>query len=110
MMPLIGRTLKLASRLSVEGPRYDNAIFNKDVTCDPNAAVAVACPAQGNTTTGVVWDLVLTGAIERFDANYAVGLYNLMDWQYDTVPSTEYAQRTIRQRPRSALASLSLKF
>ena len=110
MMPLIGRTLKLASRVSVEGPRYDNAIFNKDVTCDPNAALAVACPAQGNTTTGVVWDLVLTGAIERFDANYAFGLYNLMDWQYDTVPSTEYAQRTIRQRPRSALASLSLKF
>ncbi|HEX7453756.1 MAG TPA: TonB-dependent receptor, partial [Polyangiaceae bacterium] len=110
MMPLIGRTLKLASRVSVEGPRYDNAIFNKDVTCDPNAALAVACPAQGNTTTGVVWDLVLTGAIERFDANYAIGLYNLMDWQYDTVPSTEYAQRTIRQRPRSALASLSLKF
>jgi len=76
----------------------------------PNAALPVACPAQGRTTTGVVWDLVLTGAIERFDANYAFGIYNLMDWQYDTVPSTEYAQRTIRQRPRSALASLSLKF
>ena len=110
MMPLIGRTLRLASRVSVEGPRYDNAILNADLTCDPNAAMAVSCPAQGTTTSGVVWDLVLTGAIERFDANYAIGVYNLMDWQYDTVPSTEYTQRTIRQRPRSALASLSLKF
>ncbi|MEP7052541.1 MAG: TonB-dependent receptor [Pseudomonadota bacterium] len=110
MMPLIGRTLKLASRVSVEGPRYDNAIYNNDLTCDPNAALPAACPAQRETTAGVIWDLVLTGAIERFDANYAIGIYNLMDWQYDTVPSTEYAQRTIRQRPRSALASLSLKF
>lgn len=110
MMPLIGRTLRLASRVSIEGPRYDNALLKKDLTCDPSATAAVACPAQGTTTTGVVWDLVLTGAIERFDANYALGLYNLLDWSYDTVPSTEYAQRTIRQRPRSVLASLSLKF
>ncbi|MEO6603401.1 MAG: TonB-dependent receptor, partial [Polyangiaceae bacterium] len=60
MMPLIGRTLKLASRVSIEGPRYDNQLYNKDVTCDPSAGLAVACPAQGTTTTGVVWDLVLT--------------------------------------------------
>jgi hypothetical protein len=71
---------------------------------------AVACPAQGKTQTGAVWDIVFTGGIERFDASYALGLYNAMDWNYDAVPSTEYAQRTIRQRPRSVLASLSLKF
>lgn len=110
MMPLIGRTLNLATRLSIEGPRYDNALLRKDVACDPAAMTAVTCPPQGTTQTGAVWDIVFTGAVERFDANYAVGLYNAMDWSYDTVPSTEYAQRTIRQRPRSVLASLSFKF
>jgi outer membrane receptor protein involved in Fe transport len=110
MMPLIGRTLNLATRLSIEGPRYDNSLRNTDIACDAAGMTAVTCPAQGTTKTGAVWDIVLTGAIERFDANYALGLYNAMDWSYDTVPSTEYAQRTILQRPRSALASISLKF
>ncbi len=110
MMPIIGRTLNLATRLSIEGPRYDNALRRTDVACDPAGLTAVDCPAQGNTQTGVVWDIVFTGAVERFAATYAIGLYNAMDWSYDTVPSTEYAQRTIRQRPRSVLASLSFKF
>jgi len=110
MMPVIGRTLNLATRLSIEGPRYDNALRHTDVACDSAGLIAVNCPAQGKTQTGVIWDIVFTGAIERFDANYALGLYNAMDWSYDTVPSTEYAQRTIRQRPRSVLASLSVKF
>jgi len=70
----------------------------------------VPCPAQGTTKTGVVWDIVFNGGLDRLNANYAIGLYNAMDWSYDTVPSTEYAQRTIRQRPRSVLACLSLKF
>lgn len=110
MMPIIGRSLNLASRLSIEGPRYDNALRRADLACDPDSVTVVACPAQGRTKTGAVWDVVLTGGVERFNATYALGLYNAMDWSYDTVPSTEYAQRTIRQRPRSVLASLSLKF
>ena len=57
-----------------------------------------------------MWDLVLSGNVERYNANYTLGLYNAMDWKYDTVPSTEYLQRTIRQRPRSLLASLGFKF
>jgi len=109
-MPIIGRALTLGTRLSIEGKRYDNALRNTDVSCDPNGAAAVSCPAQGTTQTGVVWDVVLSGAIERFSATYALGLYNAMDWSFDTVPSTEYAQRTILQRPRSVLASLALKF
>jgi len=110
VMPLIDRTLNLATRLSIEGSRYDNEVRRKAVACDPTGMAAVPCSAQGTTALGAVWDIVLTGAVERFDANYALGLYNAMDWVYDTVPSTEYAQRTIRQRPRSVLASVSLKF
>ena len=96
--------------MSVEGPRYDNQVFKTEVSCDPNGIDAVACPKQGTTDTGVVWDIVFTGAVERFNASYSLGVYNAMDWQYDTVPSTEFLQRTIRQRPRSLLASVSLKF
>jgi outer membrane receptor protein involved in Fe transport len=110
MMPIIGRTLNLATRVSVEGSRYDNQVHNVDVACDPAGANAVPCPAQGTTTPGVVWDLVFSGGLERFDANYSLGLYNVMDWQYDTVPSSEFVQRTIRQRPRTVAAAVSLKF
>jgi outer membrane receptor protein involved in Fe transport len=110
VMPIIGRTLNLATRVSVEGPRYDNQVHQADVTCDSANLAAVSCPAQGTTSTGVIWDLVFTGALERFGASYAVGFYNLMNLQYDTVPSTEFKQRTIRQRPRSVVASVSVKF
>lgn len=110
MMPLIGRALNLATRLSIEGKRFDNALRNRDLSCDPNGAASAVCPAQGTTRTGVVWDVVLSGSVERFNATYTLGMYNAMGWSYDTVPSTEYAQRTIFQRPRSVLASLSLKF
>jgi outer membrane receptor protein involved in Fe transport len=106
--PIIGRTLMLATRLSIDGPRFDGQFRKADVSCDPAGAVSVGCPSQGTTKTGVVWDLVFSGAVERFNAKYALGLYNAMDWQYDTVPSSEFLQRTIRQRPRSVLASLSL--
>jgi outer membrane receptor protein involved in Fe transport len=110
MMPIIGPTLNLATRVSIEGPRYDNNVRKVDVTCDASGIGAVACPAQGTTDSGVIWDLMLTGALDRFGASYALGLYNLMNWQYDTVPSTEFTQRTIRQRPRSVVASMSVKF
>lgn len=109
-MPIIGRALTVATRLSVEGPRFDTQFRERDLACDPDGLVDVACPSQGDTDAGAVWDIVFSGAVERFNASYSVGLYNAMDWQYDTVPSTEYAQRTIRQRPRSLLASVSLTF
>ncbi|MFZ5894584.1 MAG: TonB-dependent receptor domain-containing protein [Myxococcota bacterium] len=110
VVPIIGRSLVLASRVSVEGPRYDNQYRRTDVACDPEGLSAVPCPRQGTTDTGVVWDIVFSGNIDRYNANYSLGVYNAMDWRYDTVPSTEYVQRTIRQRPRSLLASLGFKF
>ena len=109
-LPIIGRTLMLATRLSIDGPRYDQQFQKTAVSCDPNGVDAMPCPKQGTTQTGVVWDLVFSGTVERFKAKYALGLYNAMDWQYDTVPSSEFLQRTIRQRPRSVLASIALEF
>ncbi|MGC4089400.1 MAG: TonB-dependent receptor [Polyangiaceae bacterium] len=110
VVPIVGRALMLASRLSIEGPRYDNQYRKTDVACDEAGLTAVACPRQGTTDAGVVLDLVFSGTVNRYNASYSLGVYNAFDWQYDTVPSTEYLQRTIRQRPRSLLASLGFKF
>lgn len=110
VVPIIGRSLVLATRVSVEGPRFDTRVSRRDIACDPEGLAEVTCPRQGTTDTGVVWDLVFSGVVERFNATYNVGVYNAMDWQYDTVPSTEFAQRTIRQRPRSFLAQVALNF
>lgn len=109
-MPLIGRVLTASTRLSIEGPRYDGKNRNVDIACDPNGATPVACEAQGTTDPGVIWDVVFGGTLERFNATYSVGAYNVMDWAYDTVPSAEYLQRTIRQRPRTVMAQLTVSF
>ncbi len=109
-MPLIGRVLTASTRLSIEGPRYDGKNRNVDIACDPTGATPVACEAQGTTDPGVIWDVVFGGTLERFNATYSVGAYNVMDWAYDTVPSAEYLQRTIRQRPRTVMAQLTVSF
>ncbi|HEY1959129.1 MAG TPA: TonB-dependent receptor [Polyangiaceae bacterium] len=97
-VPIIGRQLMLMSRLSFEGERYDNAI-----------AVGTGAP-QGTTDPGLIWDIVFSGEIERLGVRYAVGAYNVMDWQYQAVPSVEFAERVIPQRGRSFLASVSASF
>jgi len=97
-VPIIGRQLMLMSRLSYEGERFDNAI-----------AVGTGAP-QGTTDPGLIWDIVFSGEIERLGVRYAVGAYNVMDWQYQAVPSVEFAQRVIPQRGRTFLASVSASF
>jgi outer membrane receptor protein involved in Fe transport len=96
-VPIIGRALMGMTRLSVEGPRKD--------TNDVEGPVA-----QGNTDAAVVWDIVLSGEAERLGIRYNFGVYNAMDWRYDTVPSTEFRQRTIVQNGRTFLAAASARF
>jgi outer membrane cobalamin receptor len=95
--PIIGRSLVLTSRLTIEGPRPDS---NSQVTDPP----------QQTSETGVVWDLVFSGEIEKLQARYAVGLYNAADWRWDSVPSREFRQRTIVQSGRTVLATLAVSF
>lgn len=95
-MPIIGRTLMAMTRISIDGPRSD-LHFNAS---DPIA--------QGKTDVGLVWDLVLSGEIERTGLRWNLGLYNLMDHKWDTIPSSEFRQRTIVQSGRTVLASLQL--
>lgn len=103
-VPIIGRTLMVMSRLSFEGGRPDGQYRNYD------ASTNTALPSQGTTTPGVIWDLVFSGEIERMGVRYAVGAYNVLGWQYDTVPSGEFIQRTITQPGRSFLASLAVTY
>lgn len=95
--PILGRALKAMTRLSIEGPRADR---NEEPTAPP----------QGSTPTGVIWDLVFSGDVERIGLRYAVGIYNAMDWRYASVPSSEFRQSQIVQAGRTLLATTTLSF
>ena len=105
-VPIIGRTLMLMSRLTLEGGRPDGQNRSYDTSTNP----PTPAPSQGTTDPGLVWDLVFSGEVERMGIRYAVGAYNLANWKYDTVPSGEFTQRTIVQNGRTFLASLSLTY
>jgi outer membrane receptor protein involved in Fe transport len=96
-VPIIGRSLMGMTRISVEGPRPDRNFQGTD-------------PPQGTTDTGVIWDLVFSGEAEKLGIRYAVGAYNIAGWRYDTVPSSEFRQRTIVQNGRTVLATVSASF
>jgi outer membrane receptor for ferrienterochelin and colicin len=96
-MPIIGRTLMGMTRVSVEGPRPDR---NENATDPP----------QGHADPGVVWDLVLSGEVERMGLHYNLGVYNALDWRYSIIPSGEFRQRQIVQNGRTFLASVTLSF
>jgi outer membrane receptor protein involved in Fe transport len=97
-MPIIGRQLMVMTRLSFEGQRFDNAI-----------AAGTGVP-QGTTDPGLIWDIVFSGEVEKLHVRYAVGAYNVMDWQYQAVPSVEFAERVIPQNGRTFLASVAASF
>jgi outer membrane cobalamin receptor len=96
-MPIHGRTLMGMTRLTIEGPRPDR---------NENAAD----PDQERTDPGVVWDLVLSGEVERLGMRYNIGAYNALDWRYSIIPSGEFRQRQIVQNGRTFLASVTVSF
>jgi outer membrane receptor for ferrienterochelin and colicin len=96
-LPILGRNLTLASRLSWESGRYDR---NELRTDEP----------QGKTDAFAIWDIVLTGREERSRLSWAVGVYNAFDWRYALPVSAEFSQRSIMQNGRSFLASADVAF
>ncbi|NOU34273.1 MAG: TonB-dependent receptor [Polyangiaceae bacterium] len=102
-VPIIGRSLMAMTRVSIEGPRPDNLVNKLDSAGQPNTE-------QGFTDAGVIWDLVFSGEAEKLGVRYAIGVYNVADQRYDSVPSAEFRQRTIVQSGRSVLASLTATF
>ncbi len=96
-LPILGRALTLASRLSVESGRFDRNELSSD---DP----------QQKTEPFAIWDVVLTGSEERHGFSWAAGVYNAFDWRYSLPVSAEFSQSTILQDGRSLLLSGELKF
>ena len=102
-VPIIGRALTAATRLSAEGPRYDRF---EEVGSDP----------QRQTDGAVLWDLVLSGEESRFGMHYALGVYNAFDWRYALPVSEEFEGpqsiplRSIEQNGRTFLASVDVRF
>jgi outer membrane receptor protein involved in Fe transport len=97
-VPILPRTLSAMSRLSVEGPRFD---INDQVS---------STVAQTQTPSAVVWDLVLTGVETRWNINYSLGVYNVLDCQAGYPVSNEFLQTSIPMTGRTFLASASVTF
>jgi hypothetical protein len=96
-VPILMRNLVAATRLSVEGPRWDH---NETTDTEP----------QSKTRGFVVWDLVLSGREDRWGVEYAVGAYNLFDWRYRNPMSAEMRQHTLLQSGRTFLATADVRF
>ena len=96
-LPLLGRAVTLASRLSLESGRYDRNERRGD---DP----------QTKTGAFAVWDIVVTGREARHGFSWAAGVYNAFDWRYSAPVSVEFPQRVIAQDGRSFLFSAELAF
>lgn len=97
VIPILDRALNFASRMTIEGPRYDRYENSSD-------------PEQGKTSGAVIVDLVFSGEEPRYGLRYAFGVYNALDFRYSVPVSSEFTQRSIPQDGRSFLASLEAKF
>jgi outer membrane receptor for ferrienterochelin and colicin len=96
-LPLLGRALTLASRLSVESGRFDR---NEQQTDEP----------QTKTDAFAIWDIVVTGREERHHFSWSAGVYNAFDWRYSLPVSVEFSQRSILQDGRTFLFSADVAF
>jgi outer membrane cobalamin receptor len=96
-LPLLGRSLTLGSRLSVEGGRFDR---NERIDDAP----------QGRSEAFALWDVVLSGREERLGFSWAAGVYNAFDWHYSLPVSAEFSQTSIEQDGRTFLLSTELVF
>ncbi|AKT37053.1 TonB-dependent receptor domain-containing protein [Chondromyces crocatus] len=92
-IPLFGKLLALASKITIEGPRYDAVAADQQLT-DP----------------AFIWDLVLSGQLDRGGLSYNVGVYNLADWRYSLPLGPDFTPRRLPQNGRTFLASANLNF
>jgi hypothetical protein len=64
-------------------------------------------PRTAVITDLVLSGLVLSGQVAQYKLRCAVGLYNLLNWQYP-LPASPYASRLMPQQGRSSIFSLTL--
>jgi outer membrane receptor protein involved in Fe transport len=96
--PLLSRALRVMSRLSFEGGRYDR-----------NYLVTEQTP-QTRTRDAWLWDFVFSGSEERLRLEYSLGLYNALDSKAEHPVSNEFRQISIPISGRSLLATASVGF
>jgi outer membrane receptor protein involved in Fe transport len=97
-LPILGRAVTLASRLSVESGRFDR---NEHIDEDG---------PQTKTDAFAIWDIVVTGRETRYGFSWAAGVYNAFDWRYSLPVSAEFPQRVIPQDGRSFIFSADVAF
>lgn len=89
VVPIIGRALQAAVRLSAEGQRRIDMM------------------SDAETSWAAIADVVVSGNVNEFGLRYAVGVYNLFDFRLE-LPAAPYASRTIPQEGRTFMLSLTL--
>ncbi|MFO0646988.1 MAG: TonB-dependent receptor [Polyangiales bacterium] len=97
-MPIIGRALTLATRMSFESFRYDS----NEIGSSPDP--------QGHTDNAFLWDVVFSGQEQRAGLRYALGLYNALDWRYNVPVASYFAVRSVPQNGRTLMLSLGVNF
>lgn len=95
-VPLFGKALGLASRLTVEAPRYDRNVR------------ATSEIKQTKTEPSVIWDIVLSGQVDVGGLRYNVGVYNVGDWRWTAPTAAQYTIAKFPQNGRTFLASLNM--
>ncbi|HTN91448.1 MAG TPA: TonB-dependent receptor [Sorangium sp.] len=93
--PLFGKAVVLASRLTVEAPRYDRNVLTSS-------------PEQTKTEPVVIWDIVLSGQLDVGGLRYNVGVYNVGDWRWTAPTAAQYTIAKFPQNGRTFLASVNM--
>lgn len=102
--PLFGKAVVLASRLTVEAPRFDRNVKTYEGETPPPDGV----PNQTKTEPAVIWDIVVSGQLEVGGLRYNVGVYNVGDWRYTAPTAAQYTIAKMPQNGRTFLASLNM--
>jgi outer membrane receptor protein involved in Fe transport len=89
VVPIVPSLIAGAVRTTVEAPRR------------------IDVETRDNTRTAVVTDMVVSGQVASYDMRYAIGVYNLFNWQY-SLPASPYASRLMPQEGRSFMFSVTL--
>lgn len=83
------------------------SLINGGVRTTVEAPRRIDVETRDDTRTAVVTDFVVSGRVARHELRYAVGVYNLFNWQY-ALPASPYASRLMPQQGRSFMFSLTM--
>jgi outer membrane receptor protein involved in Fe transport len=90
VFPLLPSVLTGAARLTLEAPRR------------------VRFDGDDLTDWALVADFVISGRIDEFGLRYALGVYNLFDWEYD-LPAEPFVAPTLPQARRTFFVHVGLQ-